>query len=199
MCHSIHRKSVQKVSCFCRSNTYQLQVSNTYQHQEINKVLISSPPFLIFLSILRFPGVLASPLGDARKHHWTLGACMFHGLRRLGPPRPWPPVDSRFEKNIRISIIMAASTSALNRRNLSLSLKVPHCETIIIIKTPSPCCEQVHHAATFFFPPCAGEASRFILGSMQDIRFAWSSKGAQGTDHFLKRRAKDSQPHKKQS
>ena len=188
-----------------------LQVSNTYQHQEINKLFISSPHFLIFLSISRFPGVFASGrrCNETSLDAWCLDC-------------PWPPTswtattlacfeENRFEKNIHHpgcltclveNTLLACTLFLAMPSHLSLGSEEPlfepeegaTCETIII-KTPSmPCCEQVHHAATSFFPCCAGETSRFILRSMQDIRFAWSSK-APGRDHLLGRHVKDSQQH----
>ncbi len=97
-----------------------------------------------------------------------------------------------------IGIGIAIPHSALDRRNLSLSLrKVPHA------KQSSSRLPQCHAASksimlrplsSHIFPCCAGETSRFILRSMQDIRFAWSSK-APGRDHLLGRHVKDSQQH----
>lgn len=98
---------------------------------------------------------------------------------------PWPPTSW---------------TATTLGRNLSLSL-VP--------KNAKRSSRHPRHAASksmmlrpfipFSSRPAPVERQRFILRSMQDIRFAWSSKGVPGTDHFLKRRTKDSQPHKKQS
>lgn len=62
------------------------------------------------------------------------------------------------------------------------------CETII--KTPSPCCQQVHDAATFytfFFPPCAGGASEIHSAQHARHPFCLVIKGGAGNGSFLKK------------